>query len=216
MSSTGPQYDPTATGVTDAGCAGDILDDVSPPFEGRGDFITVFEVSTPNKNTSGMTSLFARVRLSVRACVCADLRGVTFHLYLSGPRACSSTRTAEPGSNLPACLGPGLISPSDPPSVSWRSAPSPHTSLHSSRPDPRRHPTQLPSHQILSFLLLLPSLSVCVIIGLSIGPHTHGQSQHIRSPSDICESHGGGGGSPYVNQRERRESTALHARVERV
>ncbi|RXN09846.1 hypothetical protein ROHU_037398 [Labeo rohita] len=77
MSSTGPQYDPTATGVTDAGCAGDILDDVSPPFEGRGDFITVFEVATPNKNTSGMTSLFARVAMeatregpSVCPCVC--------------------------------------------------------------------------------------------------------------------------------------------------
>ncbi|RXN09362.1 hypothetical protein ROHU_035266 [Labeo rohita] len=92
MSSTGRLYDLTAAGVTDAGCSADVPDDVSPSFEGRGDFITVFALATPNKNTSGMTSLFARVamearvRLSVRVCLRRPARSHVPPLPVWAPR----------------------------------------------------------------------------------------------------------------------------------
>ncbi|KAL0150413.1 hypothetical protein M9458_054230, partial [Cirrhinus mrigala] len=203
-----------------AGCAGVVPDDVSPRFEGRGDFIAVFEVATPNKNTSGMTSLFARVATeaarrgpSVRLSVCLR-RPARSHVpplpvWASRLRLYPHGRTRLKPACLPVCL-PGARAYQSIRSSVCLLAVCPESAYLA--PELTARPSATPVASTVSSNTVLSAFSAVFISvrhnrALHRATRTHGQSQHIRSPSDICESHAGGG-SPYVNQRERRESCA--------
>ncbi|KAL1277466.1 hypothetical protein QQF64_024139 [Cirrhinus molitorella] len=94
---------------------------------------------------------------------CEESRSSSACLGLAPPALPARQNQAQ--TCLSACLGPGLIGPSDPPSVSWQSAPSPHTSLRRSQLDPQR------KHRLTERCLYQR-----LAIGLSIGPHTGNHS----------------------------------------